>query len=377
MDLTEIRKEIDKVDGEILPLLIKRMKLSEQVAEYKRKNNIPVLNVKREQEILEKIKSQGGEYGNALQSVYASMMEISRNLQHSRLGGGEKLKAKIKNALPLPARTKGKTVACQGVSGAYSEKAAENLFNEPNILFYNKFEDVFRAVSEGEADFGVVPIENSSAGSVQETFDLMIKYRLFICNALDLPVNHCLLTKNNLNICEIKKAYSHPQALAQCADYLKAHNITPVPCSNTAAAAKLVSESDDCEIAAIASVEAAESFGLNIIDASIQSGRFNKTRFLVLSKKLFISDSAEKISLIFSLPHVPGSLSGVLSRFFRCGLNLTKIESRPILDSDFEYYFYLDFTGNVRDEDTLNLLCQLSEELPQFGFLGNYKEILI
>lgn len=374
MDLNEIRKKIDSVDEKILPLLIERMKLAEQVAEYKKANNIPVLNVQREQEILEEVKKNAGKYGSALQSVYSAMMEASRSLQHAKLHSGGELRKVIESALPLPRGNR--KIACQGVNGAYSGMAAEKLFEKPNIQFFQNFEDVFKAVASEKADFGVVPVENSSAGSVHETFDLMIKYRLYICGALDLPVSHCLMTKEKTEITSVKKAYSHPQALAQCADYLKARSITPIACSNTAAAAKKISESNDHEAAAIASEKAADIFGLHIAERSIQSGKCNKTRFLVLSKQLFISENAEKISLIFSLPHVPGSLSGVLSRFFRCGLNLTKIESRPILDSDFQYYFYLDFSGNIKDENTLSLICQLADELPQFEFLGNYKEII-
>lgn len=374
MDLSDIRREIDEIDSQIIPLLIERNKLSLKVSDYKKKNSIPVLNAKREQEILNKVYEQGGKFSASLQSVYASIMESSRALQHLQLNGGSELRQKIETALMLNQTRVNKKVACQGVCGAYSEQATKKLFENPNITFYNQFEDVFRAVSEGETDYGVIPVENSSAGSVQETFDLMIKYKLFICGALDLPVNHCLLTKNKANVTDIKKVYSHPQALAQCAEYLKEHNITPVPCSNTAAAAKLIAERGDASSAAIASDIAAENFGLNIAQRSIQSGKANKTRFLILSRELAITENAEKISLIFSLPHVTGSLANVLSRFYRCGLNLTKIESRPILDSDFEYFFYLDFTGNVRDESTLNLLCQLSEELPQFEFLGNYEE---
>lgn len=374
MDLTEIRKKIDDTDSKILPLLVDRMKLSLEVAQYKKEHNMPVLNVEREQEILDKILKQGGDYGRAIQSVYSSVMEASRSLQHNFLNGGSELRNVIEKSLKEKGvAVKCEKVACQGVEGAFSSQASRKVFDEPDIIYYSQFEDVFRAVSDGEAEYGVVPIENSSAGSVHETFDLMMKYRLFISEAVDLSVNHCLLVKPETDVKEVKKVYSHPQALSQCSDYIKEHNLTPIPYRNTAAAAKFVSETDE-NAAAVASEEAAEIFGLQIAARQIQSSKFNKTRFLVLSRKLTIDENAEKISLIFSLPHVPGSLCNVLSRFFRCGLNLTKIESRPIKDSDFQYYFYLDFTGNVRNSDTLNLLCELSEELPAFTFLGNYRE---
>lgn len=373
--LNEIRREINEIDDQLLPLLMRRMDAAGAVARIKREAGIPVLDACREQQILGRIRERGGAYGNALQGVYAAMMEASRALQHDALGGGQALRDQVKNALSAGRNNiRSPRVACSGVSGAYSEAAARLLFPERSVLFYHGFEDVFAAVADGTADFGVVPIENSYAGSVHETFDLMLQYRLSIAAAADLPIRHCLMALPGVQPESLKRVYSHPQGLAQCAEYLDAHGLTPIPCSNTAAAAKQLAQAGDRSAAAIASADAARNFGLEILARDIQTSKNNATRFIALSRAMRITPQADKISLIFTLPHTTGSLYGVLSRFARCGLNLTKIESRPIPDSNFQYYFYLDFTGSVREEETLHLLCALQDELPAFTFLGNYQE---
>lgn len=374
--LNEIRTEINMIDDQLLPLLMRRMEAAGKVAAIKREAGIPVLDAQREQQILDRVRAHGGAYGNALQGVYAAMIEASRDLQHDVLDGGQTLRNQLKEALTAGRKwPQVPRIACSGVSGAYSDAAARLLFPERCVSFYHGFEDVFAAVSEGKADFGVVPIENSYAGSVHETFDLMLSYRLSISAAADLPIHHCLMAPPGVRPDKLKRVYSHPQGLAQCAEYLETHGLAPVPCSNTAAAAKRLAESGEQDAAAIASADAARNFGLQILERDIQTSKNNATRFIAISREMRITPQADKISLIFTLPHTTGSLYGVLSRFARCGLNLTKIESRPIPDSNFQYYFYLDFTGSVREEATLHLLCALQDELPAFTFLGNYQEL--
>lgn len=373
--LHEIRQEINAIDDQLLPLLIRRMEAAGKVAEIKREAGLPVLDAQRERQILERICARGGAYGSALQGVYASMMEASRALQHDALGGGQALRDQVTNALAAgQSWPEAPRVACSGVSGAYADAAAQLLFPQKEVSFYHGFEEVFAAVADGAADFGVVPIENSYAGSVHETFDLMLRYRLSIAAAVDLPIHHCLMALPGVSLRELRRVYSHPQGLAQCAEYLESHGLSPVPCSNTAAAAKRLSETGEREAAAIASADAARIFGLQILEKDIQTSKNNATRFIAISREMRILPQADKISLIFTLPHTTGSLYNVLARFARCGLNLTKIESRPIPDSNFQYYFYLDFTGNVREAGTLRLLCALQEELPAFTLLGNYME---
>ena len=374
MDLLELRNEIDKLDDELIPLLLKRMDISRQVAEYKVKNGIPVLNEKRELEILDDVASKCGEQGEAMKTVFSAIMDASRALQHKIIGGDElrTLINSAKNGKNLTAN--GEPIACQGVQGAYSGKTAEALFPDSPIIFHKQFEDVFEAVNQNKARYGIIPVENSTAGSVHESYDLIMKYKFFIVGAYDLRVDHCLCAKPDVEFENIDDVYSHPQALSQCNIFLKNFDFTGINFSNTAAAAKFVAESDKNNIAAICSESAAKKYGLRIIRKGIQNVTNNTTRFIVISKELVIDDDAEKISLIFSAPHRTGSLYRVLGRFSMTGLNLTKLESRPVANGKFDYYFYVDILGSVRDEQTLDLLCALSDELPEFSFLGNYYE---
>ena len=375
MDLLELRNEIDKLDDELIPLLLKRMDISRQVAEYKVQNGIPVLNEQRELEILEDVASKCGEQGEVIKTVFSAIMDASRALQHKIIGGGEELRNLISNAKSEKNLTaNGEPIACQGVQGAYSGEAAKALFPDSPIDFHKQFEDVFEAVNQNKARFGIIPVENSTAGSVHESYDLIMKYKFFIVGAYDLRVDHCLCAKPGVKFEDIENVYSHTQALSQCNIFLKNFDFTGITFSNTAAAAKFVSESEKNNIAAICSESAAKKYGLKIIRKGVQNVTNNTTRFIVISKELVIDEDAEKISLIFSAPHRTGSLYRVLGRFSMTGLNLTKLESRPVANGRFDYYFYVDILGSVRDEQTLDLLCALSDELPEFSFLGNYYE---
>lgn len=375
MDLLELRNEIDKLDDELIPLLLKRMDISRQVAEYKVQNGIPVLNEQRELEILEDVASKCGEQGEVIKTVFSAIMDASRALQHKIIGGGEELRNLISNAKCEKNLTaNGEPIACQGVQGAYSGEAAKALFPDSPIDFHKQFEDVFEAVNQNKARFGIIPVENSTAGSVHESYDLIMKYKFFIVGAYDLRVDHCLCAKPGVKFEDIENVYSHTQALSQCNIFLKNFDFTGITFSNTASAAKFVSESEKNNIAAICSESAAKKYGLKIIRKGIQNVTNNTTRFIVISKELVIDEDAEKISLIFSAPHRTGSLYRVLGRFSMTGLNLTKLESRPVANGRFDYYFYVDILGSVRDEQTLDLLCALSDELPEFSFLGNYYE---
>lgn len=375
MDLLELRNEIDKLDDELIPLLLKRMDISRQVAEYKVQNGIPVLNEQRELEILEDVASKCAEQGEVIKTVFSAIMDASRALQHKIIGGGVELRNLISNAKCEKNLTaNGEPIACQGVQGAYSGEAAKALFPDSPIDFHKQFEDVFEAVNQNKARFGIIPVENSTAGSVHESYDLIMKYKFFIVGAYDLRVDHCLCAKPGVKFEDIENVYSHTQALSQCNIFLKNFDFTGITFSNTAAAAKFVSESEKNNIAAICSESAAKKYGLKIIRKGIQNVTNNTTRFIVISKELVIDEDAEKISLIFSAPHRTGSLYRVLGRFSMTGLNLTKLESRPVANGRFDYYFYVDILGSVRDEQTLDLLCALSDELPEFSFLGNYYE---
>lgn len=377
MDLLELRKEIDKIDNQLIPLLMKRMDIAGQVAEYKVKRGIPVLNEEREQQILDNVAEKCGEKGEIIKTVFSATMDASRALQHKIIGGGQELRDQINEALSKGGRLTADNgfVACQGVEGAYSGVTANEIFPDAQVKFYRQFEDVFEAVNRGDAVFGVIPVENSTAGSVHESYDLIMKYRFYVVGAYDLKIEHCLCARADTKYEDITEVYSHPQALSQCNNFLKNFDFTGVNYSNTAAAAEFVSKSHKNNIGVICSELAAKKYGLKILKRNIQNNNNNRTRFIVISKNLVIDENAQKISLIFSVAHKTGSLYRVLGRFSMAGLSLTKLESRPIENSDFSYYFYVDVLGSVRDEKTLDLICALSDELPEFEFLGNFNEV--
>ena len=374
MELKDIRNEIDSIDNEIIELYKKRMSCSQAVAKYKLENGIEIFNSEREKQILDSVEQKAGVYGKSARLLYFSIMELSRALQHDVLGSGTELKNRINSAQKtIPFDDPDIRIACFGAEGAYSHKAARRIFPGHQPVFYSPFKEVFEAVLNGQADFGVIPIENSSAGSVTAVYDLMLKYRFYISSSTEIPVDHCLAAVKGTKLENVKKVLSHGQALYQCSEYITANGLEQEQCKSTAAAAKFVSGSGDDTIAAICSEDAAKRYGLDIILRDFRNDPHNTTRFIVISKKLYIEESANKISLCFALPHVTGSLYTVLCRFAVNGLNLTKIESRPKPGTEFEYLFYLDFDGSTRTDSIISLICALSKELSEFSFLGNYR----
>ena len=379
--LLPVRNDIDRIDKELLKLFTERMQCAERVAEIKRKAGIPVLNAAREQVILDRVKKEAGEYGDSAVALYSAIMSISRARQHNMLKSGGVLRDLEQNS-PKTLKADPRVI-CQGAAGAFSHSAALRLFPGQKPIFLPGFRDVFEAVHNGAGDYGVVPVENSDAGSVSEVYDLIMKHRMFIVGAADIPVRHCLCRAKGTGA--VKKVLSKHEALVQCSAYLAAHVIETEDYSNTAGAAKIIAETlafdKDWNLLTpfrtwqnTMTAQAAEEYGLEVIAADIQNTDNNCTRFIVISREAVLPEDAEKISLCFSLPHTPGSLCHTLERFALLGLNLTKIESRPIPERNFEYDFYLDFTGNVHDVQTLALICALSDEMPRFSFLGNYKE---
>lgn len=373
-NLDEIRKKIDSIDRQMISLFCQRMDCAKAVGEYKKATGTPIFNQKREEEILDKAAQMGGEYGSSARLLYSNIMELSRALQHNIVGSGAELADTITGARKTMEAQNIK-VGYQGIKGANAHEAALQLFPSGESVCYKTWKDVFDAVEREEIVCGVLPVENSSAGSVADVYDLILKYRFYIVGALDLPIHHCLAGLKQAELSDIEEVWSHPQALAQCSQYTAQHDFRTVPRANTAIAAQNVAKEKRLNVAAICPYKAAEEYSLKVLDTNIQNSQDNTTRFIVISKQLYIPGNADRISLCFSLPHVTGSLYSVLCRFNSLGLNLTKIESRPMSGKKFEYLFYLDFTGNVRSKNVLELLCALSEELPEFSFLGNYSEI--
>lgn len=373
-DLNDIRQEINSIDQQLIKLFIQRMDCAKDVAEYKKATNTPILNQDRENEILDRVEKQGGEYGNSARLLYSNIMELSRALQHNIVGAGKELKELINSANTEIPRENAR-IACQGIAGANNHDASLKLFPSCEPIFCKSFKDVFLAIENGNADYGVLPVENTSGGSVSDVYDLILKHRFYIIDSLDMQINYYLSAIKQANFEDIEEVWSHPQALAQCSNKISENNFKTLPSSNTAIAARDVANSKRIDIAAICNASAAKEYGLKVLQENFENRSDNTTRFIVISKKLYIPENADKVSLCFSLPHVSGSLYSVLCRFNSLGLNLTKIESRPIEGSQFEYLFYLDFAGNLRNENAIQLICQLSEEMPGFSFLGNYKEV--
>lgn len=373
-NLEQIRKQIDAIDNQLIELFKQRMDCAKAVGNYKKANNIPILNLQREQEILNEVEAKGEPYGYSAKLLYSNIMELSRALQHTIIGSGSQLRKTVESAKNDVDFAQNRNVAIQGIQGANSHEAATRLFADSGMVFCKTFSDVFDAVENQSAGFGVLPVENSSAGSVSDVYDLILKHRFYIVKALDLKIDYCLCALPQSTLEDIQQVWSHPQALAQCSRYIGNNDLKAVPCSNTAVAAREVAQEKRLNCAAICSRKAAQAYGLNILDQSFQNSQTNTTRFIVISKQLYIPQNADKISLCFSVPHMTGSLYSTLGRFSALGLNLTKIESRPMANKDFEYLFYLDFSGSLYDPAVLDLLCALSDELPEFSFLGNYNE---
>ena len=373
-ELKKVRVEIDEIDSKLLPLLIERMGCSKKVAEIKSKYQLPVLNSTREQEILDSVRSKSGELGEFTTELYKDIMSVSRAYQNSLLKRNSAVSQIVESS--LTSFKENPKIFCQGVAGAYSHRAASAFFGkESDINFCQSFADVFEKIADGEGDYGVVPLENSNAGSVSEVYGLLIKYKFFLVGGVNVSISHNLAAKTT-DITKISKVISHDQALMQCKKYIKDQGFTAISFSNTAAAAKAVSETEDETIAAICSKEAAEKYGLNILGENIQDNKYNHTRFAVFSKTPVTQEGADKISLCFNLPNRPGALAEILTRLASKGINLCKIESRPIAGTEFEYVFYTDCTGSVREKEMLSALDYLNSEVEAFTYLGNYKEIM-
>ena len=367
-NLNDIRKEIDNIDTELLPLLIKRIKCSENIAKYKIENNLPIYNKHREDEILANIVEKSGKYSLFSKILYSNIMSVSKLRQQELFtyeNDIDTLLASSKKELP-----KSPSVLCQGTEGAYSHEAALKAFLNSSIIFAESFEDVFKGIKKGVADFAVLPVENSSAGSVSEVYSLIMKYKYYIVSAVNVPVSHCVA-----GLCEsFDTVISHPQALLQCSNYISKKNLKQSPFINTASSANYVSEKKLKDTAAICSVDAAKRYNLKIFEKNIQDDKHNNTRFAVISKEPIFTNNANKISLCFSLQDKTGSLYKILEHFAFAGLDLTKIESRNISGKNFEYDFYLDFKGSVADKKVSSLICELSKNYKNFTFLGNYFE---
>ena len=379
-NLDQMRNDIDAIDSQIAELFRKRMETSLDIARYKKENNIPILNSSREKEVLHKVSEQVGEpFDGYARFIFNTIFEASRSCQNNYWAKESDLAQEISEALEnTPKLFPNKAVvACQGVPGAYSQAACEKLFEVPSIMYFNSFEGVFNAVEKGLCRYGILPIENSSYGSVGAVYDLMQNYNFHIVKSLRLRVSHNLMAKAGTKLSDVREIFSHEQAIGQCGEFLKSlKDVKVTVCENTALAAKMVAESDRNDVAAISSKECLDLYGLELLKNQIQVSDNNYTRFICISKKLEIYPGSNRISLILSLPHVPRSLYHTIAKFSALGINLTKLESRPIPGSDFEFMFYFDLEASVYSQELINLICELDNQPETFVFLGSYIETI-
>lgn len=372
--LDNLRVEIDQVDRELTKLFEQRLALTAQVGEYKRNHNLPVLDAKREQQVLETKRSlvTNAENQAAVADLFEAIMAISRRQQRI---------APVKNvseAVPLPCKIRfpiaEPKVCHQGEPGAYGEEAAVRFFGKTVYLSRVKtFEDVFLALRQGEADYGVLPMENNSTGAITAVYDLFSQYGCYIVGEQIVPVQHCLMAPKGSTIENIREVYSHEQGFFQSKVFLKQKTDWQLhPVENTAAAAKLVAASNDLSKAAIGSPRAAKLYGLSILASEINDAEGNGTRFVILSKEPEHRDGSNKMSALFTVPHKSGSLNQILTVLASYGLNMMKLESRPILNRPWEYLFFVDFSGDWNMPYVQAAMEELSA-LSSLQILGNYK----
>ena len=374
-DLLELRDEIDAIDSEIVELYEKRMQIAKEVAEYKISVGKPIFDKEREISKLEILKGKvGTEFlKHGISELFEQIMAMSRKRQYQLLtdrGLAEKIDFTEVDVLGFP----GMKIVYQGTEGAYSQLAMEEFFG-PNInsRHMETWRDAMEAIKSGEADYAVLPIENSSAGIVSENYDLLVEYDNYIVGEQIIRIDHALLALPEAEISDITDIYSHPQALMQCGKYLDAHKEWEKHSyKNTAMASLKVKEDGEIHKAAIASRLNAELHGLKVLEERIQDNKNNFTRFIIVSGKKIFRKSAKKISICFEIPHESGSLYHKLSHFIFNGLNMNKIESRPISNKTWEYRFFVDFDGNLNDAAVLNALRGLKEETSCLRILGNF-----
>jgi len=373
-DILELRDEIDRIDQEIVKLYEKRVKISEEVALYKANTGKPVLDVEREALKLMKIKDLASTpfNGQSLESIFSHIMAISRMRQYMLMTD----ESSVTNEFELTSRqiTPQTRVVYQGVKGAYGQEAMEGYFGkEINSFNVETFKETMEAIQNNHAEYGVLPIENTSTGIITDVYDLLERYDNYIVGEYVVKVHHALLGLPRTELDGIKMVYSHPQGLLQCRRFLDKHeDWEQISLPNTAIAAKKVIDDQDLSQAAIASERAAKLHGLKILERRINDIDNNSTRFIIIKNKKEYVKEANQISICFELPHASGSLYHILAHFIFNGLNMTKIESRPIRGEKWKYYFFIDFEGNLMDQSVKSALTGISSETRNFRILGNY-----
>lgn len=379
-ELELLRGEIDQIDDKMIALFKERMQVAEKIAMFKKEHDMPTLAPGRERALLARVAGEAGEeFADYTESLFRTIMATSRSYQNIRSGKKSQVYEGVKEALEntpklFPQRA---MVACQGIEGAYSQIACDSIFKSPSIMYFKSFDNVFKAVESGMCQYGILPIENSTAGSVNTIYDLMLRHNFSIVRSARLKVSHNLLAKYGTKLSDVKEIFSHEQAINQCAGFLstmKGVKVTVV--ENTAVAAKMVAQSEDPGVAALSSRFCAEHYGLQTLQANVQDQDNNYTRFICISKKPEIYPGADRTSFMMIISHKPGSLYNVLSKFYALGINLRKLESRPLPDREFEFMFYFDIESSVYAPEMEKLFLDLESESEEFRYLGTYNEVI-
>ena len=379
-DINALRLEMDACNKQILEAFEHRMDIASRIGDVKRSLGLRVTDPRRERQILSAIADQASpEFKSYATVLFSLLMEVSSAYQEHRMRSTSPLRERIEQALETTPKLfpQFASVACQGVDGAYSQLAAEKIFKRPNITFYRNFEGVFQAVESGTCEYGVLPIENSSAGTVNAVYDLMMEHDFHIVRTYRLKVDHNVLANEGATLEGITEIYSHQQAINQCARYLEGMpHVKVTPVTNTAEAARMVAESGRTDVAALSSRACASLYGLSVLARQVNDSDNNYTRFACITKDLQVFPGADRTSLMMVAPHEPGALYKVLARFYALDINLTKLQSRPILGQDFEFMFYFDLDASVYSPEFASLVCELEDFCDDFKYLGTYSELV-
>ena len=381
MELQELRSKIDEIDAQLTKLFEARMDVAAEIGAWKRENHMPVLDTARERDKLADIAaSSRADMQTYTQMLYSMIFELSRSHQSDLTRTPSSLRHEVEQAIEGTPRLfpTSPIIACQGTEGAYSQIAGTRMFKSPKIMYFKSFDSVFSAIESGFCQYGILPIENSSAGSVKKVYDLMLRHKFYVVRSCRLKIDHNLLAAPGVKKEDIREIFSHQQALDQCAGYLEQFgpDVKITRCENTAMAAEAVAKSGRRDIAAIASYDCASLYGLKCLESDIQDRGNNYTRFICISKKLEIYPGANRTTVMMTLPHRPGSLCRALSRFYSLGINITKLESRPLPERDFQFMFYFDLETSVYSGEFGRMIDDLDSISEDFRYLGSYSEVI-
>ena len=381
MELQELRSKIDEIDAQLTKLFEARMDVAAEIGAWKRENHMPVLDAARERDKLNAIAAESREdMQTYTQMLYSMIFELSRSHQSDLTRTPSSLRHEVEQAIEGTPRLfpTSPIIACQGTEGAYSQIAGTRMFKSPKIMYFKSFDSVFSAIESGFCQYGILPIENSSAGSVKKVYDLMLRHKFYVVRSCRLKIDHNLLAAPGVKKEDIREIFSHQQALDQCAGYLEQFgpDVKITRCENTAMAAEAVAKSGRRDIAAIASYDCASLYGLKCLESDIQDRGNNYTRFICISKKLEIYPGANRTTVMMTLPHRPGSLCRALSRFYSLGINITKLESRPLPERDFQFMFYFDLETSVYSGEFSRMIDDLDSISEEFRYLGSYSEVI-